>query len=265
MKAIASFDMDMTLLDHKTWKIPDSTYRALERLREQYYIVIATGRDMDSKFSLGLKELVGQDAIIHLNGNKITVGERVIFERSMDPGLVKRMLAFAAGKDFALGITTGMEDYYVNPEYVTIHDMTRFGESKRHFKDPEKLLKMPVRSMTYIGKAEAIHALEEAFPEVKLPLFSSREGADVIEKDVSKAEGLRCLCRFYGVSIQDTIAFGDSMNDYEIIQAAGLGIAMGNSVDQLKWVADFVTTDIGEDGIWNACQALGLFETRERK
>jgi len=76
MKAIVSFDMDMTLLDHKTWKIPDSTYRALERLREQYYIVIATGRDMDSKFSIGLKELVGQDATIHLNGNKISVGSR---------------------------------------------------------------------------------------------------------------------------------------------------------------------------------------------
>lgn len=265
MKAIASFDMDMTLLDHKTWKIPDSTYRALERLREHYYIVIATGRDMDSKFSIGLKELIGQDAIIHLNGNKITVGEQVIFEHSMEPDLVKRLIQFSEGKNFALGITTGTEDYYVNPEYVTMHDMTRFGESERHFKDPALLLGMPVRSMTYIGKAEAIQALEEAFPEVKLPLFSSREGADVIEKSVSKAEGLKCLCRYYGISIQNTIAFGDSMNDYEIIQEAGLGIAMGNSVEQLKRVADYVTTDIGKDGIWNACQALRLFETRERK
>jgi len=265
MKAIVSFDMDMTLLDHKTWKIPDSTYRALERLREQYYIVIATGRDMVSKFSIGLKELVGQDATIHLNGNKISVGEQTIFEHSMEPGLVKRMLEFSAGKDFALGITTGTEDYYVNPEYVTIHDMTRFGESERHFKDPAQLLRMPVRSMTYIGKADAIHKLEEAFPEVKLPLFSSREGADVIEKGVSKAEGLKRLCNYYGISIQNTIAFGDSMNDFEIIQEAGLGIAMGNSVDQLKLIADYVTTDIGEDGIWNACQALGLFKTSERK
>lgn len=265
MKAIASFDMDMTLLDHNTWEIPDSTYRALERLREQFYIIIATGRDMDSKFSMGLKELIGQDAIIHMNGNKITVGEKMIYEHSMDLGLVERMLEFAAGKEFALGLTTGTEDYYVNPEYVTIHDMSRFGESERHFKDPRRLLEMPVRSMTYLGKMEGIHLLKEVFPEVKLPMFSSRKGADVIEKNVSKAEGLKRLCRYYGVSIEDTVAFGDSMNDYEIIREAGLGIAMGNSVEQLKQVADYVTTDIGEDGIWNACQVLGLFETRERR
>ena len=42
MKGIASFDIDMTLLDHKDFKIPDSAYRALDRLRERYYIVLAT-------------------------------------------------------------------------------------------------------------------------------------------------------------------------------------------------------------------------------
>ena len=58
----------------------------------------------------------------------------------------------------------------------------------------------------------------------------------------------------------DTVAFGDSMNDIEIIQAAGIGVAMGNALETLKEAADYVTSDIGEAGVWKACVALGLIE-----
>ena len=51
--------------------------------------------------------------------------------------------------------------------------------------------------------------------------------------------------------------FRSSMNDYEILQTAGLGIAMGNAVEELKSVADYITADIGEDGIYKACRHFG--------
>ena len=51
MRSIVSFDMDMTLLDHETFEIPDSAMKALEMLRERYVVVLATGRDMDSHYS----------------------------------------------------------------------------------------------------------------------------------------------------------------------------------------------------------------------
>ena len=82
-KGIVSFDMDMTLLNHADWRIPDSAREALKRLRERYYVVIATGRDMDAKYSAGLMELVEPDAVIHLNGTKITVGGDLIYEHRM--------------------------------------------------------------------------------------------------------------------------------------------------------------------------------------
>lgn len=260
MKGIASFDMDMTLLDHVTWKIPESASRALSRLRDRYYIVVATGRDLDSKFSAGLKEMVEPDAIIHLNGTKITVGDEMIYEHLMDKGLVRRLLEFSKGREFALGITTGTEDYYMNQEYIVQHDMIRWGKTERNFKDPLELLDMKVRTMTYIGNEEGAKLVEKAFPEVKLPMFSSKEGADVIELAASKSEGLKRLCTYYGISMDNTVAFGDSMNDYEIIRDAGIGVAMGNSIEELKAVADYVTTPIHHDGVWNACIELKLFE-----
>ena len=48
------------------------------------------------------------------------------------------------------------------------------------------------------------------------------------------------------------------MNDIEVIQEAGIGVAMGNAVDELKLVADYVTSAIDEDGIYRACLHLGL-------
>lgn len=257
---IASFDMDMTLLDHKDYKIPESALRALDKLRANgYYIVLSTGRDMDSKFSAGLMDGLEVDAIIHLNGTKITVGDKLIYEHLMDPELVKQVLKYAEGKPFAIGVSVGSEDYYVNPEYVTRQDMMRWRSSDRCFRDPETMLEKPVRTLCYMGPRPYADEIERLFPQLKLPSFAARTGADVIERSSSKAKGLHRVCDYLGVDIQDTVAFGDSMNDYEIVKEAGIGVAMGNAFPELKAAADYVTTDIDQDGIWNACMALGMF------
>ena len=47
------------------------------------------------------------------------------------------------------------------------------------------------------------------------------------------------------------------MNDYEIVSLAGTGIAMGNAVEELKTIADYVTDAVDQDGVWNACRHFG--------
>ena len=116
-----------------------------------------------------------------------------------------------------------------------------------------------MRTVAFIGSDEQAREMEKAFPEVTLRMFSINYGADVIEKGFSKAEGLKRLCEYYGIGMENSIAFGDSLNDLEIIEAAAIGIAMGNGREELKAAADYVTTDIGDDGIWNACVHVGLF------
>ena len=249
MRGIVSFDMDMTLLDHKDFKIPESAIEAVKRLRKNYYIVIATGRDMDNRYSLGLADEIQPDAVIHLNGTKITVGETLLYEHRMDRELVRQVLEFAEGKDFSVGMTDASDDYYVNPEFVVRNDIRRFGESGRNFKDPKLLLQMPVRTLVYLGQEAGAKSMEEAFPQLKLPMFSSREGADIVEKQASKAEGLKRLCDYYGVSMADTVAFGDSMNDYEMIQQAGIGVAMGNAEEDVKKIANYVCESNDDDGV----------------
>lgn len=258
MKSIVSFDLDMTLLDHSTYKIPDSAMEALNRLRGNFYIVLATGRDMDNYYSRQYKDLVRADAIIHNNGTRITVGDTCLYETVMSRKLVRGILEFAENEGLAVGVTLGDDDYYTHSEHVTAHDIRLWGESNRRYQNPWKLLEQNIRTLAYIGNPEGAGRLEKAFPELKCPLFGGGKGADVMERKNSKANGLKMLCEYWGVEIGDTYAFGDSMNDMEIIEAAGVGIAMGNGVPELKEAADYVTSDIGEDGVYRACEHFHL-------
>lgn len=260
MKPIVSFDMDMTLLDHSTNQIPGSAMEAVRRLRENYVVVLATGRDMDSHFSIRLRDLVKPDAIVHTNGAKVTVKDQVIHESHMSGELKRRLLDFALEHGLAVGVTIGNDDFYTNPECVTRNDQERWGECGRQYRDPWRLMDMDVPSMCYIGPPEGAAMIGKEFPELRLPLFAGMQGADIIEARNSKAKGLELLCRHFGTTMEEAYAFGDSMNDYEIIQAVGTGIAMGNGDPRLKAAADYVTDDIGKDGIYKACVHFKLFE-----
>lgn len=256
-KRIISFDLDMTLLDHKTWKITESALKALEILRQDSVIVVASGRNMDLPLSIGYRDQIHPDAVIHMNGTRVVAEGKTLYEHTMDKKLLERLLTFGLQKGIALGVTMENGDYYTVPKEVEKVDLLRWGETSRQFKNPMELMDFPVRTLAYIGGPENIFELEMQFPECKFPMFAGKLGADVVEKVSSKAEGLRRLCEYYGVKMEQTVAFGDSMNDYEIISKAGVGIAMGNSVDELKEAADYVTDPIDQDGVWNACRHFG--------
>ena len=84
------------------------------------------------------------------------------------------------------------------------------------------------------------------------------DGIDIISKDGGKANGIQKILEVYGFTKEEAIAFGDSDNDLEMLEFAGIGVAMGNAVESVKEVADYVTSHIDEDGIWNACKHFGL-------
>ena len=256
-KRIVSFDLDMTLLDHKTWKITESALKALEILRKDSVIVIASGRNMDLPLSVGYRDQIRPDAVIHMNGTRVAAEGSTLYEHTMDKGLLKRLLTFGQERGIAIGATMEDGDYYTAPKEVERIDLLRWGETSRRFEDPMKLLELPVRTLAYIGEPDHARELEEHFPECKFPVFAGKTGADVVEKEASKAEGLKRLCEYYGMELSQTVAFGDSMNDLEIISMAGIGIAMGNSVEELKAAADYVTDPIDRNGVWNACRHFG--------
>lgn len=200
------------------------------------------------------------DATIELNGTKVKADNKLIHSYIMPKSLLNRLLNFAMERGYSVGLSIDEYDYYTNFEKVDELDIKRWGESFRKFKDVELIRDMEVRTLAYVGDIQGVNDIKKHFSELKLPLFAGMLGADIIEKGQSKAKGLEALCDYYGIDMKDVISFGDSMNDYEILREAGMGVAMGNSVDELKQAADYVTDDIDKDGVYNACLRLGLID-----
>ena len=67
--------------------------------------------------------------------------------------------------------------------------------------------------------------------------------------NITKASGLRELCDYLKIDLSEAVAIGDADNDKEILQTAGLAVAMGNASDKIKLLADFVTLDNDSDGV----------------
>lgn len=82
-----------------------------------------------------LKEQIRPDAIIHLNGTKITVGHDYTAEHLFDKELMKRSLPMQEDAACSVGASVGGYDYYVHPEVVNRH-ITVCGEYGRQFADP---------------------------------------------------------------------------------------------------------------------------------
>ena len=83
---------------------------------------------------------------------------------------------------------------------------------------------------------------------------------EVVSDQADKGRGLEILCRHIGVPMEETIAVGDSMNDIEILRAAGLSAAMGNACEEAKAAADIVTADCDHDGVARVIEEYLLAE-----
>ena len=85
-------------------------------------------------------------------------------------------------------------------------------------------------------------------------------GYDVFSKNCSKSVGIEKVLEYYGIAREDTMAFGDGMNDKEMLELVKIGVAMGNAKDEIKSIADYVTDDVNHDGIIKALEHFGLIE-----
>ena len=98
-----------------------------------------------------------------------------------------------------------------------------------------------------------LRRLAERFPEMAVA-SSIANNIELNAKKANKGEALRFLCRRLGLSVEQSMAFGDSSNDLSMIQAAGVGVAMGNADGELLAAADYVTDSNDNDGVAKAVE-----------
>ncbi|MDO5408880.1 MAG: HAD family hydrolase [Lachnospiraceae bacterium] len=255
-KKILSFDLDMTLIDDRTNTIPQSALDAIDRVRDWYYIVISTGRDLTLEANQFALEQVRPDACVHSNGTQIHIGKERIYLRLFEKPLVKRLLDFAMEHQLCVCSVIDNVQYTTSRKQMEPLQHILAGAAAPAWGTAKELLEKPVQTLGLAGTDEDAAMLRAAFPEVKVTPVIPDMWCDIMEPEVSKAFGMKKLLEHYNLSMQDVIAFGDSMNDYELLAAAGFSVAMGNADPKLKQIADMVTDDIDKDGIAKALAIL---------
>lgn len=134
-KRIVNFDLDMTLLDHKTWKVPDSAMKALELLRRDSIIVIGSSRSMDHDIGAIYRDMIIPDAVIHMNETQVVAEGNVLFEHLVDKDRLRALLEYGDTHGVSLDVSQEEKDYYICPEGVTRMGRLRWSVSRRNFMD----------------------------------------------------------------------------------------------------------------------------------
>ena len=250
------FDIDGTLVSFKSHTVPESARRAIARLREQgVKVFIATGRLMKH---VAIVNDIEVDGYITVNGGYcITSAGEVIFESAFPRATVERVIDLSEQYGFDLNVMTH-QDMYVSS----------MGERVK------KIASM-INIMPTVADVRAIAATQ---PVVQMCPYISRElereimpllpdcvGSRWIEtfmdlnvRGVDKSLGIQQVMNYYGLTMAEAMAFGDGGNDLPMVRDAAVGVAMGNACDELKAVADYITSSVDEDGVSRALEHFGL-------
>lgn len=108
--------------------------------------------------------------------------------------------------------------------------------------------KMQIYTLDKSLRENLLKSLSYVFPHL---LFTSSvpNNIEINDTKANKGDGLRLLAGHLGLPMEATMAFGDGLNDIAMIEAAGIGVAMSNGVQEVKDVADYVTVDNNHDGV----------------
>lgn len=249
------FDIDGTLLNHDK-EIPDSTKYAIHQLKRQgHHIAIATGR---GPFMFEwIRETLDIDTYISYNGQYVIEKDQVIFKNPLSTDVLMQLETLAREQEHPMGfmghekVTANVSSHsYLQESFSTLAiDPPPFDP---HFHKEEEIY----QALLFCRQSE-----DHQYREFQSPFDFIRwhqVAMDVIPKGGSKAKGIEQLIKHLNIDVNDTIAFGDALNDVDMLKYVGQGIAMGNGYDEAKQAANLVTKHVNEDGIYYGLKDIGL-------
>lgn len=248
-------DIDGTLVSFETHRVGEPTRNALaEARRRGLLLFIATGRHRCDLNNLGD---LAFDGYVTLNGQYCYDARGVIYRRSIDPNDIRTAVGLIEREPFPC-LFIEEDRMYINcadDNFRAAQRLLNFGDPP--VESPSRALRTDIfQLMPFIGP-EREPWLMEGLPRCRStrwnPYFM-----DVVPEGGSKSVGIDAICRSYGIAPDETMAFGDGQNDIEMLRHAGIGVAMGNAVEEVQAAADYVTASVDEDGVGRALRHFGL-------
>ncbi|MCA0756555.1 Cof-type HAD-IIB family hydrolase [Paenibacillus sp. N4] len=257
---VVFFDIDGTLINEQK-EIPADTVKAIAELKERgVEPVIATGRA--PYFIKPLAEKLGIESFVCMNGAYVVYKGEPLYRREIEKHRLEALVKKAAEHNHGL-VFEGEHTFFADREdHPFIIDSVNSLKVDLPGFNPDFWKTDGIYQVFLHCESHEEHLYDELSTELKLIRWHP-QAMDVLPAGGSKAQGILALLNVLGLTAADAAAFGDGLNDKEMLEAVGFGVAMGNSHPELLPYADFVTTHVDEQGIRNGLIEAGLLEAEQ--
>lgn len=277
LKKIIFLDIDGTLMNDNG-VIPESAALAVRKARENGHLVfICTGRSKNIIFPEILE--VGFDGLIGAAGGYIEIVDTILFHEQIKKEHIQHVVEFFDTHeiDFFLESNEGtfssknakkrmlsvIESYLLDkPDFkeeiekgfMPFYEMLIEGEDLIR----EDINKICFFGSDYLSFESITQEFESKFTNTPNTVSAFRNGGELSLLGINKSTAIMKVIEHFNISKEHTFAFGDSLNDLEMLQFVQHGIAMGNAHEAVKKVADDVTDSHDENGIYTSFKKYGL-------
>lgn len=248
-------DIDGTLVSLNTHRIPESTVRALELLRQKgVRLFICSGRPY-----CAIDNLDGQqfDGFITVNGGICSYDGKVLYRNPIVREDIAKWKTYLEKSGIDCFFITENQVYMNRPSETADQFIRLLNFMSPEIRTPDSLAGEPIFQMVGLFEKDRDADVQKALPHCRItrwhPTFS-----DIISKDNDKCVAMKVLLEYMKISPSECMAFGDGSNDMGMLRYAGLGVAMGGCGDDVRDAADYVTDSADDDGIWNALKHFSV-------
>ncbi len=260
---LVAIDLDGTLLTDSK-EIGQETAAALREVSVRgVHVVIATARPPRSvrpfhaQLGLDTLQINYNGALIWDEGNR-----RVLFHCPMPGATVGRVITHARSQHPQCVVSLEILVRW----YTDRFDQTHTTQTGRLFKPDyigplDAFLSDPVTKLMILGPHRMILDIEESLGVFADDVATVRCDDDLIQimdHRVSKAAALRTVAEHYGISMADCLAIGDAPNDMEMLESAGIAVAVANAHPSVKQIAHWIAPDNNSHGVLAALRHYGL-------
>ncbi len=245
-------DLDDTLLrTDKT--ISERTQTVLAKCREKKIkVVYATGRGNSAKL-LVPSELF--DGFVYMNGALAYAGDNLVYNRLIPMDYVRELLAAADRAGIRIAAERGGYHY-------SNFNVTETWPWIPHFEKADfKNLNIEAEKLYAVIENQQVPDLLRQYLHEELYMVTTRDGLCMImHKEAVKSKGVEALAEYWGIKHKETVAFGDDLNDMDLIKYSGVGVAMSNAVEDIRNTADYICDSNDNDGVakWLEEYALNI-------
>ncbi len=246
-------DIDKTLLNSEK-RMTKETQNAIEKAKKngvQVFMISGRSRMASKKF-----QSVSSRYIINSNGADIYDCEKreAIYQSEMEPEVCAELYKIAQQENVVIKFDFGLSRAVNQPEYLEDYEV-ELTEGIHDFLEKNKVIQISMCSENleqmenlkkYVQEKTCFCVINQFIWEVNGKVMHA---IHVNNPTVSKGNAMSGLCKFLKIDLKDTVAIGDKINDISMIKIAGLGVAMGNATENVKEVADFITTSNDENGV----------------